>query len=242
MRGPMLHTALATAAALVALAFAMSTYERWQDRRRLHELAWSIALALFALAAGALAAGEAVGWSEPLFRLFFLAGAILNVPVLALGTVYLHGGGRRAGLAVFAFCLFATGVLAVAPFTAPVPRHDLAQGSDVFGPLPRILAAVGSGGGALVVFAGALRSAFRFRRGRMLWANVLISAGVVVLSSSGLLNSVADEVTGFVITLLVGVVVLFAGFLVATARPTPTTAAAGAAASRPTRAAATARS
>jgi hypothetical protein len=238
----MLHTALATAAALVALAFALSTYERWQDRRRPHELAWSLALALFALAAGTLATGEAVGWNEPLFRLYFLAGAVLNVPVLALGTVLLHGGGRRAGLAVFAFCAFAAGVLAVAPLTAPIPAGRLAQGSDVFGALPRVLAVVGSGGGALVVFAGAVRSAVRFRRGRMLWANVLISTGVIVLSSSGLLNSVADEVTGFVVTLLVGVVVLFAGFLVATARPTPRTGAVAAAASPPRRPAATARS
>src|SRR5687768_14844917 len=238
----MLHTALATAAALVALAFALSTYERWQDRRRPHELAWSAALALFALAAGALAAGEATGWNEPLFRLYFLAGAVLNVPVLALGTVLLHGGGRRATLAVVAFCAFAAGVLAVAPFTAPLPVHEPARGSEVFGALPRILAAAGSGGGALVVFGGAAWSAYRFRRGRMLWANVLIAAGVVVLSSSGLLNSVADEVTGFVITLLVGVVVLFAGFLVATTTRAMPSAVAAAAVSPPARPAATARS
>src|SRR5688572_9830211 len=97
--GPMLHTALATAAALVALAFACSTFERWQGRRRPHELAWSAALGLFALAAGTLAAGEAVGWNEPLFRLYFLLGAVVNVPVLALGTVLLLGGSRRWALA-----------------------------------------------------------------------------------------------------------------------------------------------
>jgi hypothetical protein len=237
----MLHTALATAAALVALAFACSTFERWQDRRRPHELAWTVALVLFSLAAGTLAAGEAVGWNEPLFRLYFLLGAVVNVPVLALGTVLLLGGSRRWALVVLAFCAFAAGVLAVAPFTAPVPRHEPAQGSDVFGALPRILAAVGSGVGALVVFGGAAWSAWRFRRGRMLWANVLIAGGVLVLSSSGLLNSVADEVTGFVITLLAGVTVLFAGFLVATTRPTPNEARA-ATASRPAPRAATARS
>lgn len=242
MQHSMLHTALATAAALVAFAFACSTFERWQDRRRPHELAWSAALGLFALAAATLAAGEAVGWNEPLFRLYYLLGAVVNVPVLALGTVLLLGGARRgAVVAVVAFCAFAAGVLAVAPFTAPLPRHELAQGSDVFGPLPRVLAAAASGSGALVVFGGAAWSAWRFRRGRMLWANILIAAGVVVLSSSGLLNSVADEVTAFVVTLLAGVTILFAGFLVATTRPTPT-AAPVAAASPPARRAATARS
>lgn len=238
----MLHTALAVAAALVALAFAFATFDRWHLRRRPHELAWSAALLLFAVAAATLAAGEAVGWNEPFFRLYYLTGAILNVPVLALGTVSLHGkAGRWAAPAVVVFAAFSTGVLAVAPFTAPVPADDLARGSEVFGPVPRVLAAVASGVGALVVFVGAAVSAYRFRRGRMLWANALIAAGVLVLANSGLLNSVADETTGFVVTLLAGVVLLFAGFLVATSGPTPT-ATGGAGASRPAPPAATARS
>jgi hypothetical protein len=233
-----LHTALATGAALVALAFAMATFERWLARRQAHELAWSVALSLFALAAAALAAGEAAGWTGPLFRLYYLLGAVVNVPVLALGTVYLLGGPRRAGLAVALFCAFAAGVLLVAPFTHPLPREELARGSDVFGPLPRILAAVGSTAGALVVFGGAAWSAVRLRRGRRMWGNVLIALGTLVLGSSGLLNSVADEVTAFVVTLGIGVVLLFAGFLVAT---TPSGAAV-AAPSPPPRPAATARS
>ena len=239
----MLHTALAVAAALVGLAFSMATFERWLARRQRHELAWSTALALFTLAAAALAAGEAVGWNQPLFRLYYLLGAIVNVPVLALGTVYLLNGPRRAGLVVLVFCTFAAGVLAVAPFTAPLPRHELAQGSDVFGPLPRILAAVASGVGALVVFGGAAWSAWRFRRGRMMWANVLIALGTLILANSGLLNSVADEVTGFVLTLAAGITVLFTGFLVASAGPAPRpTEASAAAPSPPRRPAATARS
>src|SRR5690348_94101 len=44
--------ALAAGATLVAVAFAMSTCERWLAGRRRHELAWAIALVLFA--AGAL--------------------------------------------------------------------------------------------------------------------------------------------------------------------------------------------
>ena len=90
-----MHTALAVAAALVALAFACSTYERWLARRRRHELAWSLALGFFSVAAFALAAGAALGWSEATFKVFYLFGAIVNVPFLALGTVYLLGGQRR---------------------------------------------------------------------------------------------------------------------------------------------------
>ena len=75
------RTAVSVAAALVALAFAASTFERWLARRRREELAWSGALALFVVAAGALAAGAGLGWNGPTFRIFYLFGAILNVPL-----------------------------------------------------------------------------------------------------------------------------------------------------------------
>ena len=241
-----MHTALAVAAALVALAFACSTYERWLARRRRHELAWSLALAFFSIAAFALAAGAALGWSEATFKVFYLFGAIVNVPFLALGTVYLLAGPRRGdqvGAVVALLAAFAAGVVLMSPLTAPLPAEELAQGSDVFGPAPRILAAVASGVGALTIFVGAAFSAFRYRRGRMLWSNVLIALGTVILSSSGLLNSVLDEMDGFAVTLVVGICVIFAGFLVATGgrrlRAVPAaTRAPAAAASRPARSAA----
>src|SRR2546427_6860935 len=88
------QTAAAVGATLVALAFAMSTFERWLARHRRHELAWSVSFLMFALASAALAAGAAGGWNGPVFRLFFFFGAIANVPFLALGTIYLLAGPR----------------------------------------------------------------------------------------------------------------------------------------------------
>jgi hypothetical protein len=217
-----MQTALAAAAALVSLAFALSTWERWLDRRRRHEVAWSVALALFSVASIALAAGAAMGWDGPTFRAFYFFGAIANVPFLALGTVYLLGGtrtGDRVAIAVVVFTAFAAGAIAMAPFRAPVSAVELPRGSDVFGPLPRVLAIVGSGVSALVVFGGALWSAWRFRRGRMMIANALIAAGTAITGASGVLNSVLGEMEAFAVTLVAGIVVLFAGFLVATTAP-----------------------
>jgi hypothetical protein len=241
---------MAAAATLVAAAFALSTLERWLARRRRHELAWSVALAMFGLAAAALGVGVGVGWSGPTFRLFYFFGAIANVPFLALGTIYLLAGSRRGDRYAAAIALavaFAGGVVAVAPLRHAIPSDALVpQGSDVFGPLPRVLAVVASAGGAMVVFGGAAWSALRFRRGRMVAANVLIAAGTAILSASGVLNSVADEMTGFAITLVAGISVVFLGFLVASTGPRPAlptrSGAGGAAASPPPRGAARPRS
>lgn len=220
----MLTTAVAVAACLVAVAFAMSTFERWLGRRRRHDLAWSVALAMFALAAGAMAAGAALGWDAVSFRLFYLFGAIADVPLLALGTIYLLAGpdaGNRWALIAGALVVFAAGVVVAAPVRHHIDATTLPEGHQVFGPLPQVLAAVCSGAGALVVFGGAAWSAWRFRRGRMLWANVLLAAGTAILSASGLLNSVVGAMRAFSITLLIGITVLFAGFLTAASGARP---------------------
>jgi hypothetical protein len=213
--------ALAAGATVVAVAFAASLLERWVVRRRPHELAWSVALLLFAAGSLALWAGAALGWSDWSFRLFYTFGAVVNVPFLAVGTIYLlapRRGHLVAGGVALA-CAFAAGVVAVAPLTGPIPSATLPQGSAVFGPLPRILAATFSGGGATVVFVGAAWSAVRLARGRgptrLAAGNAVIALGTAILSMSGLLNSVLGEMKAFAITLTAGVAVLFAGFLIA---------------------------
>jgi MFS family permease len=218
----MVHTALAAGASVVALAFSLSTFERWVERREPHQLAWTVAFVLFLAAAVSLWWGAADRWTGPVFRLFYLFGAIANVPVLALGTVYLVGSrrhGDRAAIAVVVFCAFSAGVVAAAPFTHAIPPHRLPQGSDVFGALPRVLAAVGSGVGALVVIAGAAWSAIRHRRRAL--ANALIVAGTLVLGAGGVLNSTVGAMNAFSISLLAGVVLIFVGFLAATTSPAP---------------------
>ncbi len=227
------QSALAAAAALVALALAMSTYERWLAARRPHELAWTVSLAMFFVGAAALWFGAANGWDDITFRVFYLFGAVVDVPFLALGTVYLLGDRRKADRWTAAIALasaFAAGVVLEAPLRAPVPSDRLPQGSDVFGVLPRVLAAVASGVGATVVLGGAVWSAWRFWRrrhagdspvpaGRLAGANLLIAAGTLVLGAGGLFNSVLDAMEAFALTLLVGIGLIFAGFLVATAGP-----------------------
>lgn len=218
------HVALAAAATIVALAFAAATFERWLDTRARHHAAWSAALVLFAAGALAMWFGAGVGWEPASFRAFYLFGAVLNVPALAVGTVYLLAGrrtGDRVALAVAAAGAFSVGVMVSAPLVAPIDPADLPQGSEVFGALPRVLAAVASSGGAIVVLGGSSLTIVRGLRGRLppsvarslVVANVCIAAGTLVLSAGGLLNSVVDEMDGFAMSLVVGVTLLFAGFL-----------------------------
>lgn len=222
------QVAFAAGAAVVSLAFAFATLDRWQIARRRHEAAWTVALFLFAGAAGALWLGAGLGWNSVTFRAFFYVGAIANVPVLALGTVELLLGptwGRRCVIGVAAFCVFGAGVMAVAPIEGSVESNALPRGADVFGTLPRVLAAVGSAVGATVILLGATVSIVQIVRsrapGRLAIANGQIAAGTMVLSVGGLFNSVASEMTSFAASLVIGISLLFGGFLTATVGAPP---------------------
>ncbi len=240
-----MNAALAAAATLVAAAFTLSTWDRWLRRRRSHELAWTVSLAMFTLGSAALWWAESTGWNLANFRLFYLAGAVLNVPWLALGTVYLLAGERRAGPST---CGWARGPQRARRRRGPdrrcAPRRgtvgtEMPTGKDVFGVAPRILAAVGSGVATLVIIVGALWStvatgpdavpavAGHTQAGgtdRAACAgHLLIAVGTLILSASGTLTGRLGEMQAFAITLTAGIVVLFAGFLVAgPGRPRPT--------------------
>jgi len=223
-----MHAISAAAATLVAVAFSLSALDRYRDTRRRHQLMWTIALAMFAAGSLSLFVGDSVGWGTWTYKSFYLFGAILNVPFLALGTVYLLGGirrGDRAAAVVSLLGAFAAGMVVMAPMVGEIDPEVLPQGSDVFGAGPRIAAAMASGIAATVIIVGALWSVASLLRsprppgaGRLAAANVCIALGTLVLSASGLLNSVFDEMEAFAVTLVVGITIIFVGFLITNRR------------------------
>ena len=211
---------LAFLATAVATLFAQATLVRFTKERKPHELAWTLALAMFALASAALATGASTGWDRATFRAFYLLGAVLNVPWLALGTLYLlvrPSIARKVQWCLVLFSGLATGVLLSAPMSR-VSRNTIPVGRDVFGMFPRVLAGVGSGAGAIVILIGAVWSALRFARargaGRLAAGNALIALGTLVLSSGGLVQGGVGHDEAFTVSLATGITVVYAGFLV----------------------------
>jgi hypothetical protein len=206
----------AALSALVSAAFAVVMGARYLRRRRAHQLAWTIGLAMFAAAAVAGALARVGGATEVEYRVFYLFGAILNVAWLALGTLFLLAPriGRWAAWAVVALSVIA----AVAVFASPVDLSAAVDTGKGFGesPLPRILALIGSGVGSLILIGGALWSAWVFLRrrheGRRAVGNVIIAAGVLVAAVGG--TAAFTGASGVVEwTNFAGVSLIFIGFL-----------------------------
>lgn len=203
---------------LVSGAFAAAVASQYARKRRPAQLAWAIGLLLFAVAALMGFLARTGGATDMEYRLFYLFGAIANVAWLALGTILIVAPsfGRAALAAVL--LLSAVGVYAV--FASPV---DIAVAVDTGrgfpdGSLPRLLAGIGSGLGSLILIGGALWSAWVFFRrrnqGRRALANAIIAIGVLIAAAGG---TVAFTGASGVLELtnLVGVSVMFVGFLLA---------------------------
>jgi len=100
--------ALPAATSLIALFFALALADQWRVRRQPFQLAWALGMLFFGIASGCETLAAAAGWSEPLYRTWYLTGAVWTAGWLGLGTAFLLGR-TRFGYA-FAFSLLLAGV------------------------------------------------------------------------------------------------------------------------------------
>jgi hypothetical protein len=205
---------LATA---IAAVFAVQLGRQYGAKRRPYALAWAISLALFAGASAALAVGIAVGWSVPLFAAYWIAGALLSVPMLAVGQLHLLDPRRSVlwwtlgGLAtVWAVTLMALATIDVVALRAAViPTGEVLGESAVRG-----LARPFSGLGTIIVVVGSAWSAVRTRR----WALLLIPLGVIVVAA-GSIGAREGSALIHSVFLALGVAIMYGGFRATTKLP-----------------------
>jgi hypothetical protein len=85
----LLNIVLPLGSCILSFAFAGMVLDQWWQRRRAFQLVWAIGLVWYGVSAGTEFWGSAFGWSEPLYRTWYLIGALYVPPYLALGTIYL---------------------------------------------------------------------------------------------------------------------------------------------------------
>jgi hypothetical protein len=222
-----MHWLLPAVAAAASAAFATAVLRQYVARRRLHQLAWGVGLAMFALASLALTTGVAAGWTPVGFKVYYLFGAMLNVPWLALGTVSLLAGplARRAYLAGLAlFTAASTVLLALAEVGAADLTGRVPEGK-AFLPVPvRVLAVLGNTVGTVVVVGGAVASGLALRHRRELRprfeGNLLVALGVLLAAGGGVF-AFLDRSDKLAAGLALGASVMYAGFRRASAPARP---------------------
>lgn len=219
-----MQIALSVVAALGATAFAVDLGRSALSRPRPHVNAYAAGIALFALASWALAIGVAFGWQPWSYKTFFLFGAILNIPLLALGSMFLVAGPRSARTFagfVAVLSLWSTLTLGFAPLAPDFPQGIIPSGSESF--LWRIypaLAGIGGGVGAIVLAVLAVVSIFRFwkKDRRLVGGNALILGGTIAAAVGGSSLAFLGEAGGFAVSLLVSVSLIWGGYRMASGR------------------------
>ncbi len=101
-------TLIPSLTAILALIFALALLDQWRERRHTFQLVWAVGMAFYGIAAGCEAIAAAGGWNEPLYRTWYLTGAVWTAGWLGLGTAFLLGR-TRFGY-TFAFMLFLGGL------------------------------------------------------------------------------------------------------------------------------------
>jgi hypothetical protein len=211
------------AAAVIALAFAAVLAGRVADRWRPHEAVWVLALLMYAVASGAMFLGVLQGWTPFDFRVYWLFGAVLNVPFLLAGEAYLLAP-RRAVAHAFLIVLVGLSVLAaVAVIGADVHRVPLSRslplGKDVFGDgsLPYRLAQYYSLPAYFLLLAGLVWSALQMKGKPGLRDRVAgtfgIAAGATIVAVGSGIGAAYHVVPLFSVALAAGIAVMFWGFL-----------------------------
>jgi hypothetical protein len=149
--------------ATLSFVFALFLLDQWIERRRPYQLIWMLGMVWYGIAAGTEFAGGAAGWSEPLYRAWYLFGAVYVAAWLGLGTMFLLAR-TRFGYAA------AGSVLLAGVFT--VLSQARQQYPDT-GALPLIAFGIALVGAALI--------AIETRRATGRWARI---AGVLVIGGS----------------------------------------------------------
>lgn len=179
---------------LLAVTFALVLYRHWRrSAGARHLLSWMIGISLFGVGASTEALTTLIGWKEPLFRAWYISGAILGAAPLAQGTAYLMLKRRTADrLTVFLvyFSALAATFVVLTPIdmSAVDPNRLEADVIDwtwvrAFSPLLNTYALVMLGGGAAL-------SAWRYnKRGdgtkARIRGNTSIAVGTVVVGVGG---------------------------------------------------------
>lgn len=217
------------AAGVVALAFAVKLGRQFAARRRPYQLFWAVAMLMYAVASLTVVTGLVRGWSATGFEIFWVLGAVLNVPFLAAGEVDLLARNRKVTAALWLVLIFVSAYAVAATRSATVQTAALAQdlpsGREVLGPgtaahrLPQFISIPSY----LILVVGATWSAWRMRgrselRDRFI-GTLWIVVGATAIAGVGSAFAATGNAALFSLALLVGIAVMLWGFMRAARAP-----------------------
>lgn len=210
------------AAAAIAFVFAVRLGDLARRKHRPQDTAWFVAMLMFAVASFAMFLGVLLGWTAAEFRVYWLFGAVLNVPFLVVGEAYVLFRRRVWGHVIAAvtvvLAVYATIVVLGAPIDQAALDTTLPLGKEVFGSTTaHALAQIYGNTAYGLLLLGLLWSMFSMRghpelRDQMTGI-LLIAVGASIVAVGSGIGAAFGIVALFSAGLAAGIAVMFAGFL-----------------------------
>ncbi len=212
--------AIPLATAIVSLIFALTVLDQFFARRKSYQLVWAVGLLMYSVAAGAEFWMESRGLieNELAYRLWYLIGAIFVAAYLGMGTLYLLLRRRRTAHIIMSALLAVSAYSIYTVFTADIDLTGMmAITGDAMPAVIRRLTPILNGLGTLALVGGAAYSTWIFWRKQILphrvVSNAFIAVGAILPAVGGTSLKTGGSTEVFYVLELVGVVIIFVGFL-----------------------------
>lgn len=199
---------------------------QWGQRRKMHQLMWSIGFLFYAVAAVMEAWSEYTGeWNASVYRIYIVLAATL-VGFLGNGTCYLIFKKRTWGdiylaLNALGLAVFLWGTHTVQLVTAKLSEAGIVVGGQALGEsgtFPRVMSLPFNITGSLFLLGGSIWSIIKFMPKKeyryRVWANVLIIIGTLVIAAAGSMARLGSSGYLYVAEMIASAILL-AGFLMA---------------------------
>jgi hypothetical protein len=216
MREPVHYIPILTT--LITIPFATVLYIRWRERGGAHLLAWAIGVFLYGVGTFTEASVTLFGWHEPLFRAWYISGALLGGAPLAQGTVYLMFPRRvanRFAIALVTYVLVAATFVLLVPIDYSLVEQHRLTGRVMEWGWVRLFSPVVNLYAAIFLIGGAIVSAIRYRRSAETYhrfiGNVLIATGAILPGIGGSATRMGYTEVLYV-TELLGICLIWLGF------------------------------
>jgi hypothetical protein len=202
----------------VALAFAAALWRRYRVRGGVYLLWWGIGMLTYALGTSTESLTTLFGWHEPLFRAWYITGALLGGAPLAQGTVYLLFSRRTADrmtLIAGTIVLIAATCTVLSPIDYSAVQTYRLTGHVLIWSWVRLFSPFINLYAVTFLIGGAIVSALRYRKRRETRHRYL---GNVCIAFGALLPGIGGGFTRFghtevlYVTELIGLLLIYAGY------------------------------
>lgn len=225
-----ISTLLPLASSILSFMFAFAIFRRYLGRPQHHHLlVWGIGVLFYGIGGASEAYTGAFGFNPVVLKIWYLFGAILVAAWLGQGTVVLLARDRWVRITTAILVVASVFAALAVIFSGVDPNYR--AGAELTGRAftttwVRMLTPFFNIYGTITLTGGALFSAWLFWRKRVLpnrmVGNILIAAGAMAPAFGGVLNRFG--LPGLYIGEFIGVLLMYAGFLQATAaapQPSP---------------------